>query len=212
MHIKTPYALYLAAAMLAATICSCTPTAIAPTHPARTMSPSFNAVWDASVSVLWEYRFTLDRQDRRAGVMTTLPLTSRYGFEFWRDDEVTLEDQLEGLTQTMYRQVIITIAPVAKEPATTQPAEGPASQPAERSYTAQVQVRLFRSDRPTSDVQSTADAYRMFTRPRSVTMSDTEIRPGKEWIVDDLGRDQGLERVISQKIAAKAAVVPPAAK
>ncbi len=205
MRMRFPYALHLVAMAAAAMLCSCSPKAIAPPQPARTTSASFNALWDASVSVLWEYRFTVDRQDRRAGVITTLPLTSAYGFEAWRPDEVTMNDYLEGLTQTIYRQVTVTIEPWGQPATASAPSEPPASMPASNAFVVRVEVHVSRSDRTDREIESTADAQRMCLRPRQLSMSDSPVRPGKEWVVDELGRDKNLERVLEEKIDARAA-------
>lgn len=47
---------------------------------------AFDRQWDTALSVLRKHGFVPDRQDTRAGVITTLPLTSRQSWEFWRGD------------------------------------------------------------------------------------------------------------------------------
>ena len=71
--------------------------------------PQFDALWQASIEVLRRYRFRIDRQDRRAGVITTRAMLARHWFEFWRRDAVTTRDVLEGSLQTVYRRATIRI-------------------------------------------------------------------------------------------------------
>jgi len=46
----------------------------------------FDRLWICCTDVLRRYDFQPDRQDRRAGVITTVPVTSAHWFEFWRRD------------------------------------------------------------------------------------------------------------------------------
>ena len=73
--------------------------------------PGFEALWRAAEDVLQEYRFRIDRKDRRAGVITTHPLLGRHGLEFWRKDATTWREVLEGTLQTIYRSVTVQILP-----------------------------------------------------------------------------------------------------
>ena len=70
---------------------------------------NFQAVWDASCEVMSSYRFTVDRRDRRAGLITTEPMASRHFFEWWRRDKATAAGALENTVQPMYRQVSVQI-------------------------------------------------------------------------------------------------------
>ena len=83
-----------------------------PIVPPAEMTPvekDFQAVWDASCETLSAYRFTVDRHDRRAGLITTEPTASRHFFEWWRRDKATAAGALENSIQPIYRQVSIQI-------------------------------------------------------------------------------------------------------
>lgn len=165
-----------------------------PVSPAASMAErNFNAVWDASVEVLRSYRFTLDRMDKRAGVITTLPLTSAQWFELWRHDAVTPTDVAESSLHTIYRQVTVTIR--RRDGATTAPAAGSAAAP---EYVANVEIQVARSDRPNPPVTSTADAYEMFLRPMRRTEKEGERAAARP--LDRLGRDPALEKILLDKI------------
>ena len=47
---------------------------------------SFNRLWTAAEDTAREFGFRLDRKDRRAGILTTEPVTSKQIFELWRCD------------------------------------------------------------------------------------------------------------------------------
>ena len=70
---------------------------------------NFQAVWDASREVLSSYRFTVNRRDRRAGLITTEPMASRHFFEWWRRDKATASGALENSIQPIYREVSVQI-------------------------------------------------------------------------------------------------------
>jgi hypothetical protein len=151
----------------------------------------FEAVWQASRSVLGRYRFQLDRQDRRAGVITTLPMTGAYVLEPWRRDAVRPVDLGESTVQTIYRTARVTIRP---------------SRPEAKTYDAQVEVLLTRSDRSTLDVTSTSDAYSLFTlgggrKARERTPMGAAGLPGQGDLVS-LGHDRALEAKLTAEIAA----------
>jgi len=72
---------------------------------------NFDAVWRSSLEVLRRYHFRLDRQDRRAGIITTHPMLARHWFEFWRPDAANAFDFAEGTLQTVMRRAVVRVAP-----------------------------------------------------------------------------------------------------
>ncbi|MCP4378522.1 MAG: hypothetical protein GY794_20395 [bacterium] len=97
--------------MVLLTACGCaryTTPIVAPTK----MTPvekRFQEIWDASAEVLLSYRFTIDRRDRRSGVMTIAPTASKHFFEWWRRDKTDATGALENSVQPMYREVTVQI-------------------------------------------------------------------------------------------------------
>ncbi|MCK4602216.1 MAG: hypothetical protein KAU28_07105 [Phycisphaerae bacterium] len=187
----------LSLAVVALSACSCrnysTPVVRREPTPAER---NFEALWQASQEVLGEYYFTLDRLDRRAGVITTEPITGKHFFEFWRHDAAGNFDLAEGTIQTIYRIAKVTIRPVAGGAA----------------YQAAVEIRVERSDQLTSQVTSTSEAYDMFILPgagreRAKYLLDygrDELGEERGGVVP-LDRDRKLERILEAKIAAAAA-------
>ena len=136
----------------AGALCGCVkytkPVAAAPKlTPAQ---KNFVALWQGSLDVLRDYGFTVDRQDRREGLITTRPLVGRQWFEFWRKDAATSYDVLEGSLQTVYRTALVRIR---------------VTDPNTDNYQAGVEVVLTRSDKEQSAVKTVSDAYGMFTMP-----------------------------------------------
>lgn len=88
-----------------------------PIVPPRELTPAeknFQAVWDAGNEVLSSYRYTVDRRDRRAGLITTKPMASRHFFEWWRRDKASASGALENSVQPIYREVSVQISKTDK--------------------------------------------------------------------------------------------------
>lgn len=118
-----------------------------PVQSERKMSPAdrnYENLWQATLYVLRKYDFTIDRQDRRAGVITTEPLTGKHFFEFWRHDATTSSDKYENTVQTIYRSVCVNLTR----------SESHADQ-----YTPRVMVTVARSNRGETNIISLSDAY-----------------------------------------------------
>ena len=108
---------------------------------------NFERVWKASQDVLRKYDFQIDRQDRRAGIITTELMTGKHWFEFWRRDAATAYDVAESTVQTIYRAVQVKITKAEDQPAT---------------YVPEVKVYSFRSDAELVQVTSTSQAISLF--------------------------------------------------
>ena len=72
-------------------------------------STQADQLWEAALNTLRQHQFRLDRVDRRAGIITTRPLTSQHLFEFWRHDVDTWHDLLESTLNPLRRKVEVTI-------------------------------------------------------------------------------------------------------
>lgn len=166
------------------------------TQPARLTAAeaNFEAVWQGSRSTLQRYHFEIGRQDRRAGVIATLPMTGMHFFEFWRKDAARPTDFGESTIQTVYRTAQVTIRPVKGRDGT---------------YEATVEVLLSRSNRPRAHVTSTSEAYSLFRtggrdrRRRGPLLEDDPRGPARDYLTD-LGHDRGLEAKLTADIAAAA--------
>ncbi len=158
----------------------------------------FDAIWDAAYNVLTEYRFRVDRNDPRAGVLTTYPMVGRQWFEVWRKDAPTV--RMAAMNSLHMIWLIATVTVDKAEP--TAQAEGRLTK-----YRVDVQVKLRRSTRATYRVSSTADAFDMFRGRRDVARDmamyeGPDARPGA---AESIGRSPKLEADMTRKILARAA-------
>ena len=136
----------------------------------------FQAIWSASQEVLRRYDFPIERQDRRAGIITTGQLTGQHFFELWRDDAAAFSDLAEGSLQTIYRAATVTI---------TADSAG--------AFFATVDVHAWRSDRAQPQVTNTTEAYDLFsgTATREFIVQDRLAEADASDRVS-LGRDEKL--------------------
>jgi len=135
------YALVVSLGLLA----GCGPRAAVSPTPEQA---NFDAVWTTSVEVLREYQFRIDRIDRRAGMITTFPMTGKSWTEPWRKDGATARDTLESTLQTIYRTATVYIL------------RGDAG-----GYRPEVRIAVARSNRPRQQVTDTSEAYALFIAP-----------------------------------------------
>ena len=145
----------LAPAALVVLSAGCAPYSTPMTVPPQ-LTPAqrnFDACWEATLDVLNEYYFTVDRADRREGVITTQPLVAQHWFEFWRKDAVTAYDLAEGSLQKIFRTVTVKI--MAVEDKTSKSV----------TYRPVVRVDVSQSERGEALISSTVDAYDMFVLP-----------------------------------------------
>ena len=77
------------------------------TQPAEVTvhNASFDRLWGASEDAARAFGFRLDRQDRRAGVLTTEPVTGKQVFEFWRRDTGNLGETLDNSLDSYRRSI-----------------------------------------------------------------------------------------------------------
>jgi len=77
-----------------------------------TIEADADRLWQVSQDQVKKTGFTLDKLDRRSGVIQTFPLTSKQWFEFWCHDVVTFDDLAVSSLQSIRRIVIIEFEPL----------------------------------------------------------------------------------------------------
>jgi hypothetical protein len=70
----------------------------------------FDRLWEACKSVARSYLFAIDREDFRAGLITTDPMVSKQMWEIWRSDTGSFSDVMENSTATIRRTLRFEIA------------------------------------------------------------------------------------------------------
>jgi len=155
------------------------------TRSLTVVEPSEDAdrLWNAIQDTLRAHRYSIDRVDRAAGVITTLPETSKHVLEFWRNDVATARDAWESTINPIRRWVEVTLAG----------GEGAWSD-------LSIVVHKERFSSPDRQFNSTGAAYQFFgdslpstTGHYRVTVSDDR------WL--DLGRDPAMEDRLIRDIA-----------
>lgn len=128
----------------------------------------YDRVFDAAVAALRDQRFTLDRVDRRLGVITTRPRAASSVIEPWKADNSTPGQAIESTLHYQRRLMRIEFLPLGGiEPATGAQAMPPFGQvspaeplfiPAEHPGTLVLSVRCIveRSHRPGLQVDTVA--------------------------------------------------------
>lgn len=167
-----------------------TPAALSAKRELTTAQRSFDAYWRASLDVLRSYEFELDRQDRRAGIITTKPMLGRHFFEVWRRDAVTYYDMTESTIQSMYNTVTVALVPGAQAGA----------------YEPKVTVALERLNRPSEGPPSFAAGMTVVSvSPRKEAKRTLREATAREAVRTEVGRNEPLARRLEDKIRAKAA-------
>ena len=155
---KSAVAILIVSTVLAAPGCgvSYTEPQVPAEIPNSQAQQNFDALWRGSLAVLRDYRFRIDRQDRRVGIITTRPMMARHWFEFWRGDAVSNYDVLEGSLQTVMRRAEVHIIPRPDHPDQYEPV---------------VTVEVTRPDRQGLEIIAASEAYGRFfdTRERGET-------------------------------------------
>lgn len=146
-----------------------------------------NELLETCENVLRDQGFRIDRLDRRAGVVTTHPETSKHFFEVWRKDVATRYDLWEATFNTIRRTVEIQTEPDLIR--------------GEARMTLTVKRERFSS--PDRQFNNSNAAFQFYgdTLP-SATTGERVTRADSEWIED--GRDLALEELLINKISAQA--------
>jgi hypothetical protein len=168
--------------------CQAAPQPMATTRPVSAEQADYDAVWQASLDVLREYDFRVDRQDRRDGIITTYPMTGKSWFEFARQDAATARDAWESSLQTIYRAVEIRV-----------------DRDSSGKCRPTVRVLVSRCDRPDLQITNASQAFEMFrltprrreVRERRAYGEQVDVRPVP------LGEDEKLARKIQADIEKK---------
>jgi len=158
-----------------------------PTGPTRTTmtadSPEqLDRVWTAAEDTLLAHYFEIDRKDRQAGILTTVPTTSANWFELWQPQPEPAYYWAESNTHTIQRQVTIRITPAGGD-----------------AYEIDVQVDRYRYSLEERQVDNAAAVMRLYSSEApTLTGRQKTTRESSRWI--RLGRDELMERTIGEEI------------
>ncbi len=181
---RSPFLLCVLVAALAAgcqrPIQSESPTAALVDVPDR---EQLDFLWDTCLRVLRRYGLQPDRQDRRAGVITTGPVTVPNWFELWRPDMPRGFQFAEANLSTIRRVACIKLEPLE----------------AANDYRLTTEVNLQRHSTPERQVSTAAGAIQMFSAKLPIYTGEMiDEEQAVRWI--QLGRDVRFEQALLTSI------------
>lgn len=143
----------------------------------------FDHLWDMTLRVLRRRGLTPNRQDRREGVITTLPITCQQWFEFWRHDAMGPYQWAESSMHTVQRLAVVRIR----------------RQPEPGRFRVNVRVDVFRFSAPERQVTTPSGALLMYSE-KLPTEAGELYHPNEDvhWV--RLGRDPYMEGVLLRRI------------
>lgn len=152
-------------------------------------------LWEAAQDTLRRHRFQLDRVDRRAGVITTLPVSSQHFFEFWRHDVDSRLDFWEATLNPLRRWVEVTVI-----------------RGGDRVWTGlTVAVHKEQLSSPDRQFNSTGAAYQYFGDSLPSTAGLAKVTAEHDvWL--DAGKDPAMEEYLLRKILDRAGIQRPTGK
>lgn len=149
-----------------------------------TETSEISRTMQAAENVLIKMHFDIEKVDYDKGYIRTRPLAGAQFFEFWRSDNVGLDNQLLSNMHSIRRIVELNI-----------------SNP-DGNLNTDCKVHVQRLSMPQREITSSARAYQMFTRS-SISLQRLELNPEQEkgmtWL--DLDRDAKLEAEILKRIS-----------
>ena len=154
-------------------------------QPLAVSEPSAEAdrIWEAIAETLRQHRFPLDRVDRRAGVVTTMPVVSQHLLEFWRHDVDTRADLWESTLNPIRRWVEVSVGPGE-----------------DRSWQQlAVVVHKERLSSPDRQFNSTGAAYQYFGDSLPSTTGPARVTAEHDVWLDE-GRDPAMEERLLRMI------------
>lgn len=160
-------------------------------QPVRPETPTSSVIndndvqplWDSALAVLLKHDFQPDRQDRTAGIITTLPTTSKQWGEPWRQDVADNYSLLESSLHTIQRKATVRFIH-------------------DKQWTIDVQVDVYRLSTPEYQITNSSSAIRSFDAnlPTATGAVVTNAHSARRWV--HLGRDGAMEERLLSRILA----------
>ncbi len=181
----------------------CASRAVSIDNPVRITAGEYNRMFEASVDVLRNELFSVERQDRRFGVITTRPLWAGSALEPWRTDNTTAYQYTDATLNYHRRTVRVNLTP--RDADATLDAATPAD-PAD-DYMLEVIVQLDRRQHPPRELNTAAvSSVAYFGRSGGTRRIGTEAG-AEESFWRTVGRDEYLEQRLVNRILARASVI-----
>jgi len=182
--------------MLSMTACASRTPVIS--NPVEIDVTEYDRIFQASLDVLQDNGFNLDRQDYRFGVVTTHPRPSPSAFEPWHRDNTTVGQAVESTLNFQRRRVSIRLIPAPSTPAnaesdTPAAATSPAVTRVSDSYMLETQVIIEQVEAPRRYLTGSSAEGRMM-RNLSASPQALKDKQVSENYWRSVGRDTDLEQ------------------
>lgn len=208
----------LSLALLLLTFAGCASQTTIVTAPVEIDAREYARVFDASVLVLRDLGYRVDRQDYRFGRVTTWPKGSATAAEFWRHEEFTPYQSLEATLNSQRRSIIVMLDPVepSPEPDASATLTGrplaplpgtPTSNANSQTYRLRVEVLVEEHQRPTEYLNGSTTGNRMNSALREVP-AELANRGIAASYWQPTGRDPYMESRIVAQIIRKSVELP----
>ena len=183
----------------------CAPRSVAVSNPIEIDPKEYSRIYRASIQVLREHRFQLDRQDYRYGRITTRPQPSPTALEPWYDANTTGYQAFESTFNDERRRVTILMDSLASKNGQrvawdTQPDGG---RLIEDGYHLRVEVIVERRQSPRRHLTGSTRGHGVFASLTAAPseLADRGVQNGDYWL--PIGRDAYLEQRLLSAIIKK---------
>jgi hypothetical protein len=155
-------------------------------HPMVEQNSNISMVglMEVAEDVLTGMHFTIEKADVRSGLIRTRPLPGAQFFEFWRSDNVGIENWIQANIHSIRRTVELYI------------------NQNDENINIDCDVLIQRLSLPNREIPGSAQAYQLFSRS-SMLMQTLRLHPEQQrnmvWI--DMGKDTKLEVEILKRIS-----------
>jgi hypothetical protein len=205
-----PAQLVISGLLAAAVLGGCGPEAVDIDNPITVATDEYDRVFEASVEVLRDHRFVVNRQDRRFGLVSTHPRIASSVFEPWYDDNTTFDQAGANTINHQRRTAFVRIEPAGTPRLQDDPVELLAFPTWSDEYQLRVEVLVERRQLPDRQLTTAAVTGTLYpryagSRERGVVTErgyeDSHWRP--------VGRDELLERRLVFDILSRAELTVP---
>jgi hypothetical protein len=213
-----PLTAVLAAVLVLGALGGCARAIVEGPNAVPVAARDYAGLFQASILVLRDEGFIINRQDFRFGIMNTRPLASPTAYEPWQRQNTTAYQAWESTFNYERRTVTVTLepagSPVGESASTsaTQPAQAPLATAAAPppSYILRVEVLIERQQNPTQQMTGSSSGHAVVA-DLSATPADLAERgiTDKYWL--PITRDPYMERQLVAEILRRAAEAPPPA-
>lgn len=166
-------------------------------NPIEITAGEYDRVFDASIQALRDMRFTVDRKDRRFGVVTSQPLIASSAIEPWHRDNTSSRQVIQSTLHLQRRIVRVELAQADPSPGARAEA-----------YRMSVQVQIERRYDPPAELNTALIGASSFRDVRKQLVKQTTEAGVEKSRWANVGRDEQLEQRLIARILNAATRVP----